>query len=181
MRFRSSPTTLRSLLSALLLLAMFSAMASAQCLRISKVDVTNNRVELTNVDVSAQAGGYWLCNFPSYIQIAQAVSGGETVSIDLPAGFLTAGDGEVGLYSTNSFASAAAMMDYMQYGSGNHTRASVADAAGIWSASDFVPLPQSGAVEWNGTLCGDPGDSSRWLGVVATESQSFASVKSLYQ
>jgi hypothetical protein len=154
--------------------------AKAACPRLLEVAVNKDQVTLTNLEAGTQPAGYWLCNFPNYQQIAQPIAFGETVVVTLPGGFLTAGDGEVGLYSTNSFGSSTAILDYMEYGSTGHTRSGVAVAGGVWTVGDFVPLPQSGAMEWTGSNCGDPGNAESWQAVVSREAESFATIKALF-
>lgn len=131
--------------------------------RIAKLDPASNSVTLknygtTNVPIS----GYWFCNFPAYAQVSSMTSTtslapGEEVNIASSINFAVA-DGEFGLYNTNSFGSSAAMEDYMQWGSANHQRESVAVAKGIWTANTFINLAppfaysgtgsQNGAQQW---------------------------------
>lgn len=135
-----------------------NAQAVAEVLRINEigysgVDVqgASKWVEIYNEgDVEVDASSYWLCNFPAYEQIsALTVLEGNTT---IPAGgYLVVafddtgdGDGEMGLYSSNDFGSAAAMVDYMQYGSAGHQREPVAVEAGVWEAGAFVAAAPSG-------------------------------------
>ena len=131
--------------------------------RIAKLDPASNSVTLknygtTNVPIS----GYWFCNFPAYAQVSSMTSTtslapGEEVNIASSINFAVA-DGEFGLYNTNSFGSSSAMEDYMQWGSANHQRESVAVAKGIWTANTFINLAppfaysgtgsQNGAEQW---------------------------------
>jgi hypothetical protein len=161
-------------------LCLASTPAQAACPRILEVDVGNNQVKLTNLEAGTQPSGYWLCNFPNYQQVAQPIAFGETVLVSLQGSFLSAGDGELGLYSTNSFDSSSAILDYMEYGSSGHMRSSVAVAGGVWTAGDFVPLPPIGAMEWSGVSCADPGNAEAWQAVVPRKAESFAAVKALF-
>ncbi len=112
-------------------------------------------VELYNegsaaVDVSA----WFLCNFPAYPEIGNAtettvlagntlIQPGEYLVVTFDA--LVANSAEVGLYINESnFGDAANMVDYMQYGTANHTRESVAVTAGVWTAGTTVDLVASG-------------------------------------
>jgi hypothetical protein len=45
----------------------------------------------------------------------------------------------MGLYTTASFGSSTAMIDYVEWGSTGHGRSGVAVGAGIWTTGDFVP------------------------------------------
>ena len=107
----------------------------------------NDEVEITNTgDASLDISDYWLCDFPAYTQLGNltivcgddlVLEPGEIVTVN--AGFdLSSADGEMGLYTSNSFGSSAAMIDYVEWGSTGHTRSSVAVAAGIWTTGDFV-------------------------------------------
>lgn len=149
---KSSLTAFNALLLTAVCIA--AAPAHAACPRLLEVDVANNQVKLTNLEAGTQPGGYWLCNFPSYLQ--------------------------VGLYSSESFANPIAIMDYMEYGSSGHPRSSVAETAGVWTDGDFVILPPSGAMKWTGSNCNDPGSAEAWSAVVSVEIGSFAAVKAFF-
>lgn len=111
-------------------------------------------VELHNTGTeSVDVSSWFLCNFPVYQEIGNlAVLSGSMV---IPAGgFLTVpftalvsttNGAEVGLYlNSSNFGSAANILDYMQYGSANHQRESVAVSAGVWQDNAFVPHAPSG-------------------------------------
>ncbi|MGA7304888.1 MAG: T9SS type A sorting domain-containing protein [Rhodothermales bacterium] len=108
-------------------------------------------VELRNTgDADFDVSSFWLCNYPNYVQISDltilsgstTIAPGEALVVAFDA--LGNGDGELGLYSTNTFADSSAIVDYMQYGSSGHMRESVAVAAGIWDAGTFVPAADMG-------------------------------------
>ncbi|MEW7290527.1 hypothetical protein [Aquimarina sp. 2304DJ70-9] len=105
----------------------------------------DNLIELlNNGDASINLASYWLCLGPGrYLNIGSTtpVSG----SIELGAGeFLVINwsqlrDSEgLGLYSTDSFTSSDAIVDFVQWAAGGSARENVAVAAGIWTAGDFV-------------------------------------------
>ncbi|WP_350292808.1 spondin domain-containing protein [uncultured Croceitalea sp.] len=116
-----------------------------------------NQVEIyNNGDVTVDLSSYWLCLGPGrYAQIGglTPVSG----TAELPAGeFLVLpfnmddADG-LGLYSTNSFTSSDAIVDFVQWGAAGSPRENVAVEAGIWTAGDFVPaVGQSASIEYDG-------------------------------
>ncbi len=107
----------------------------------------NGSVELKNLGTSTvDVSGYWLCDFPSYRQMSNlnVVSG----NLNMPANsflvvddfnFIDSADGELGLYTTNSFSSSTALIDYIEWGSTGHQRSGVAVAAGIWTTGSFIP------------------------------------------
>ena len=107
-------------------------------------------VELKNVgSTTIDVSSYWLCDFPAYEMVDSSnlicesgstiMEPGDIIAVD-DFNFIDPADGELGLYSSRSFASAEAIVDYVQWGSGSHGRASVAVAAGILSSEDsFVP------------------------------------------
>ena len=96
-----------------------------------------------------------LCDFPQYPEIRSLpVLAGE---IKIPGeGFLVvswpgldmnnSNDAEIGLYEagTFDFDDASKLIDYMQWGAGDHRRARVAAESGIWAESEFVPAPAAG-------------------------------------
>lgn len=99
--------------------------------------------------------GLWLCQAPSYDSFGDVeLAPGEMVAVTLggdftgPEGAKTASlsigsigvdDGEIGLYTSRDFGSSSAIVDYVEWGEGGHTRSSVAVEAGIWNSGDFVP------------------------------------------
>ncbi|MEM9823419.1 MAG: hypothetical protein AAF985_20215, partial [Bacteroidota bacterium] len=104
-------------------------------------------VELKNIgNTMIPVGDYWLCDFPAYERINDLnvicgnvnLAPGEILVVD-NFNFVSTDDGEMGLYSTNSFGSAAAMQSYVEWGSAGHQRSTVAIAAGVWTAGNFVP------------------------------------------
>ncbi len=110
------------------------------------VDPASGDVTITNFSPSATVdmSGWWLCNFPAYTLLAdQSPTGslilapGEEVTVSSTVG-INPTDAELGLFNTNSFGSAAAMEDYIQWGSAGHQRESVAVTAGIWGAGTFI-------------------------------------------
>jgi hypothetical protein len=90
---------------------------------INKVRETGS-IELKNlgattVDVSA----YWLGDFPAYRQLNNASITVESGNLVMTAGsiveisgfdFIDSTDGEMGLYSSSSFSSSAAIVDYIE-------------------------------------------------------------------
>ena len=107
----------------------------------------NGTVELKNIgDQTVDISSYWLCDFPDYLQLSDAnlvcgnllLEAGEIVAID-NFNTVDGADGEMGLYSSANFAAANAILDYVEWGSAGHVRASVAAQAGIWTEGTFVP------------------------------------------
>jgi len=130
----------------LLFLILFTFTLSESQVVINEVQETGS-VELKNLgSTTVDISNYWLCDFPSYRRLnnLNLVSG----SLNIPAGglvvvdnfnFIDSADGELGLYTTNSFGSAAALEDYIEWGSSGHGRSGVAVAAGIWTSGAFIP------------------------------------------
>ena len=102
----------------IVLLSVLSYFQTSAQVVINEAD-RNGTVELRNngtapVDIS----GYWLCNFPAYTQLSNLtldcgsliIGPGQITTI---SGFtdISGTDAELGLYSSSSFASAAAMVD----------------------------------------------------------------------
>jgi hypothetical protein len=117
-----------------------------------KVEIKNNGTMTINIST------FYLCDFPAYTQLASLTveSGSLTLtpgSLVVVSGWTIAGnDGELGLYTTPSYTTASAMMDYVEWGSTGHTRSSVAQTAGIWTVGDFVPAFTAGqSISYSGT------------------------------
>jgi len=112
-------------------------------------------VSITNIgSESGNLEGWQLCQRPAYFRIGSVeVAPGETVHftdgsvdgltgqvIDANGRFgkLSASSGEIGLYVDNSFGSASSIRSYVEWGSSDHGRSSVAVEAGIWAEGGFV-------------------------------------------
>ncbi len=137
-------------------------------------------VVVTNVGgQSAELGAHWLCVFPSYQQLpAHTVEPGQSVAIGLDTapppdligfaevfdlgpvvGTPQAADGEMALYTAADFGSATAIADYVQWGSGDHQRSSVAAEAGIWTPGAFVEVPPEAlGISSSGAIGGNESD-----------------------
>jgi len=115
----------------------------------------DGHVAVTNIGTGpGSLDRYQICQRPAYFGIDDiTVEAGETVYFtagsgagldgevfQAGAGFgrLRASSGEIALYSSGSFASSDAIVSYVEWGSGNHGRSSVAVGAGIWPDGDFV-------------------------------------------
>jgi hypothetical protein len=83
--------------------------------------------------------GHWICNRPNYSELPSGIlAPGETIEIDTAVIELSSSDGEVALYSSNSFGSADDILRYVQWGSDSHGRTATAVAGGVWQDGDFV-------------------------------------------
>lgn len=110
-------------------------------------------VVITNIgEATGNLAGLFLCQRPSYFALPDvdvppgqsvAISTGGSVFLPPPGvitvdeianiGTLSPGDGEVGLYASADFGSAADILSYVEWGRSDHGRSSVAVDAGIWS------------------------------------------------
>ncbi len=113
---------------------------------LNEVEYLGDRVEIfNNGDAAGDLSGYWLCLGPGqYAQIGTITTEG---NINLAAGeYLTIffempqEQGGIGLYSSNQFTSAEALVDFVQWGAAGSARENVAVEAGIWTAGEFVPV-----------------------------------------
>ena len=112
-------------------------------------------VAVTNVGGTAgNLEGWQLCQRPGYYGIGSVdVAPGETVRFTTGPvegltgqvfdaggrfGQLSATGGEIGLYVDASFGSPSSIRSYVEWGSSDHGRSSVAVEAGIWVAGGFV-------------------------------------------
>ena len=122
-------------------------------------------VVITNVGTeTGSLGGHWICQRPSYQELpAIDVGPGESVAISLGGsvflpppgtltieaqlniGSITPSSGEIGLYSSNSFGSAEAIVSYVEWGNSGHGRSSTAVEAGAWDEGGFVATTNESA------------------------------------
>ena len=99
--------------------------------------------------------GHWLAVDPFYLELPSTVlAAGKSlvVSVDVDAdpdlvvtaaGLLpplSAGSGEVGLYTSGDFGDPSAMIDYVAWGSTDHERFPVAVAAGLWPEDEAIVI-----------------------------------------
>jgi len=147
-------------MKSIILLALFCTLSGALTSQVVINEILpSDGVELKNLGTTAvDVSGYWLCNFPDYQSIGNLTTVcGNTMM--MPGELLTVsgfsvptGDAELGLYTSNSFSSSTAMIDYVEWGSTGHQRSSVAVQAGIWTAGDFLQaIPAGNSIEYSGT------------------------------
>jgi len=121
----------------------------------------NDQIEIKNTgSMTVDISNYYLCNFPAYEQLMNLsiTCGGDYILdpgelVTVIANFdIDENDGELGLYTSTSYADPTAIIDYVEWGSTGHQRSSVAVMAGIWTTGDFVPaFSASNVIEYDGT------------------------------
>ncbi|MEZ5245998.1 MAG: hypothetical protein R2707_12940 [Acidimicrobiales bacterium] len=121
-------------------------------------------VEIINTGAEpVTLAGIYICEFPDYADlgdVAEIASLEAGATLRIPAavlGGLSSEDGEAALYAGDDFTSSDAMLSYVQWGVGEHERASVAVDAGLWPSVDvFVtPDPAFNSIE-SGGFAADP-------------------------
>lgn len=103
---------------------------------ITEVNFEAGTIEITNHgDTTVDPNGLIVCNFPAYAPVAGAptLGPGESTRVDITAIGIPAdaADGEMGLYLTSSFEDPTAIVAYLEWGSPDHTRSPVAQAATV--------------------------------------------------
>lgn len=104
--------------------------------------------------------GYFACNRPNYVELpGRVLEPGATTDISTGGLSLSADDGELGIYTSQSFSSTSAIRAYVQWGSDGHGRTGTAVDAGVWTEGEFVdnqgaPIVSSGS---------DPISSADWV------------------
>ena len=90
-------------------------------------------------DTDLSLDGMFMCNRPSYAGLpAETVAPGATYDVDVSAIEVGSSFGEFALYTSNDFGSAEAIVAYVQWGSAEQGRSSVAVEAGLISEGEFV-------------------------------------------
>ena len=148
--------------------------------RIVEVNATNGEVTLKNFgDADADISGYFFCSERTYVAFSETTNNGSdfTLTPDEEIRFTISVNSEasdVAIYNTNgSFASASALVDFMQYGgsfSGTSGREDVAVEKGIWTAGDFVEGGSPFTYDGDGTSNGVTNWSGEELGIGDGES-----------
>ncbi len=133
----------------LAMLVTLPATAAAQngkpTVAVTAIDFGAGSIEITNNgDAEVDPNGLILCNFPTYVPIegASPIAPGESITVDA-AGLgvpLDAASGELGLYASNDFESAEAIVSYVEWGESGHQRGPVAEAAGLWHEGAAEPV-----------------------------------------
>lgn len=119
-------------------------------------------VQITNTGNGAgNLDGHWLCQRPAYLEMPStelgpgesvwvAASGSDLQFVGAVVGVVDAegrlgsfslATGEMALYASRDFGSAAAIVDYVEWGASGHGRSSVAVEAAIWPQGGFVEIP----------------------------------------
>ncbi len=116
-------------------------------------------IEVGNLGPDAgDLSGVWIAIDPYYLELPSTVLAPGTAlivsvaedadpTLVLPAAgllpTLTGASGEIGLYRSGIFGSPDAMLDYVQWGTTEHVRTSVAVAAGLWPEGETIPTDGS--------------------------------------
>ena len=99
-------------------------------------------IDITNIsDGDASLDGYWVCQQPSYHQLAGPVAAGESIrfnAADSRFGSLNPDGGAMGLYTSSDFGSSDAIVGYVAWGPSGHGRLLVAINAGVWTEGSTV-------------------------------------------
>lgn len=194
-------TRTKALLSlATVLVTALLLSASAQAVTITEVDLAGNRLEMVNETAGSFNMSAWQwCNrvngSPFYssfgtigtIDAALSTPGtsfanfqaGDIMVVTLNDAFLPDAGGEMGIYSSGSFGSAAAIVDYVAWGTPTGFRDTVAQTAGIWTDNDQLALPAAGdTIQLNfgspGNAASDYSSAAATLGVFVPEPSSVA-------
>ncbi|MEM9480571.1 MAG: hypothetical protein AAGA58_13030 [Verrucomicrobiota bacterium] len=175
---------MKSLSLVLLSLITFATGANAAVV-INEIDLANNRVELVNTGASAvDISTWWWCNrvngSPFYQSVGSNVSvidnslstvgatktnfaAGATLVMTVDPDFLPDVNGEFSIYNTNSFTSAAAIEDYVLWGSVG-IRDIVAQNAGLWTDNQSIDISGLGAGQTLQANLGTTGNGpSEWF------------------
>lgn len=128
--------------AAVLLVISRSALAvEGETFAITSVDFDAGVVEITNHgDADVDPNGLVVCSFPDYAPLPEGSSTlapGESLSVDLSEiGIpVSASDGELALYLSNDFDSSSEIVAYVEWGTSDHRRSSVAQGASVGGES----------------------------------------------
>ncbi|MEM9300914.1 MAG: lamin tail domain-containing protein, partial [Pseudomonadota bacterium] len=124
-------------------------------------------IELYNPGAEAvDLTNYWFCTRFQYLRLGQIEGGNVTIEpgeylVIFPGLNLDDSAADIGLYSTNAFSSANAMVDFLQYGTGQDVgRVDVAVTAGLWTGAsdiygDNFDFVATAAEDQSVSYCGD--------------------------
>ena len=142
------------------------------------------QVFIQNVgDAAGSLAGHWLCQRPAYHELPDVeLQPGEVAQVFVSGhddifgprtgaiaveGIANTGpfnpeSGEIGLYNSNSFGSADAIVSYVEWGDGGHGRSDTAVEAGIWASGGFVATTADSGTILATTI--PPTDPGHWIG-----------------
>ena len=114
--------------------------ASGGSIVIDTIDFAGDRIVLRNAGDSAyDLSGHWLCNRPTYVELAgEVLEPGATFEVAASDLGLSSDGGEVGVYTARAFDDPGSIVRYVAWGGAGQGRQSTAADAGVWSADDFV-------------------------------------------
>jgi len=162
---------------------LFSSNLNAQ-IRFVEVDPIDDTATIQNFGASTiDIGDYWICTLFVYTQLnsftvdsgSLNLTSGATVTI---SGLnLRDSDADIDLYTSRSFGSSTAIVDFIQWGDSGNGRESVANTANIWQTGDF--LTGSGPFVYNGN--GNQNGLAFWgSGTLSINDEAFSSTISVY-
>ena len=119
----------------------------------------NDRFEITNLGTSTvDISSWWVCSLLTYAQLNTLTVEDGSLNLAPGASVIFSGfslnddEADLGVFNTNTFTSSDAIIDFVQWGNSGLGRESVAAAAGIWTAGDFVPdVADGSSIEYDGT------------------------------
>jgi len=131
----------------LLYFTLVTGLVNFSQIRLVEIDPINDIITLRNFGgITTDVSSYWFCARFSYNQLGSLVV--ESGSLNLAAGATVSFSGkalnntssDLALYSTPSFTSSVAMLDFAQWGAAGIGRESVAETKGIWTAGTFISI-----------------------------------------
>jgi hypothetical protein len=127
----------------LIVFVLLTGVTRAQ-VRITEVNVQQQRVELTNFGLTSVDLATWQwCRRFVYSTVGGSIAAGETRQFTVS---MDAASSDIGLFRSSLFGSSSDMEDYVQYGASFvfNGREAVAVAKGIWPSGQFLTLPAAG-------------------------------------
>ena len=136
-------------------------------LAVTQIDFAAGTVTLTNHgDADVDPNGLIECNFPAYSPLADQpmMAPGDSITVVSAVG-IDAASGEWGLYTSQDFENADAIVTYVEWGEGGHQRSTVAAAAGIWDETAV----DAGGADVIVAASTNPVAGAEWGAAAATE------------
>jgi len=165
-------------------------------IRIIEADPTNQTIKIKNFGTSEiDISSYWICARRSYGQISSMtiLNGDFNLSEDEEVEFtssvtLNSSSSDLGIYSSNSFGSSTAMLDFLQWGQADFSgRENVAVTKGIWETGDFIITSspyvftgtgtETGISFWESSVLSINDNSTLNFGVYPNPSSEFVNIQ----
>lgn len=164
--------SLLNLVGLILLTAPAAGAVEGETFAITRVDFDARTIDITNYgEAEVDPNGLTICNFPNYQSIRDValLAPGESMTVDLRAlGIpIDAAGGELALYLEPMFDDSEVIVAYVEWGTPDHQRSPVAQAAAVGGVTVWDGAPADGGASALEASADFPTSGGEWTAVAA--------------